>query len=90
MLNNRSPVSSVAFSPGGSILATGNQHGADLWVAATGQLAVRLVAPVGFRDISALAFGPAGTMLAAGNSEGSTVLWNVAARRRTLVAAVRG
>jgi WD40 repeat protein len=83
MLNNRSPVSSVAFSPGGTFLATGNQHGTDLWVAATGQLAVKLVAPVGFRDVSALAFGPHGTMLAAGNSEGSTVLWNIAARRRT-------
>ena len=82
MLNNRSPVSSVAFSPGGTILATGNQHGTDLWVAATGQLAVKLAAPAGFRDVSALAFGPGGTMLAAGNSEGSTVLWNIAARRR--------
>jgi hypothetical protein len=83
MLNNRSPVSSVAFSPGGTILATGNQHGTDLWVAATGQLAVKLVAPAGFRDVSALAFGPGGKMLAAGNSEGSTVLWSIAARRRT-------
>ena len=83
ILNNRSPVSSVAFSPAGTFLATGNQHGTDLWVAATGQLAVKLVAPVEFRDVSALAFGPGGTMLAAGNSEGSTVLWNITARRRT-------
>src|SRR5215470_10332740 len=80
---DRGCVTSVAFSPDGTILATGNQHGTDLWVAATGQLAVKLAAPVGFRDVSALAFGPGGKMLAAGNSEGSTVLWNIAARRRT-------
>jgi hypothetical protein len=83
VLNNGSPVSSVAFNPGGTILATGNQHGTDLWVAATGQLAAKLVAPVGFRDVSALAFGPSGKILAAGNREGSTVLWDITAQRRT-------
>ena len=74
---------SVAFSPGGTEVATGNKHGTYLWITATGQLAGKLVAPVGFRDVSALAFGPGGKILAAGNSEGSTVLWNIAARRRT-------
>src|SRR5215472_3702821 len=83
ILDNGSPVTSVAFNPGGTILATGNQHGTDLWIAATGQLAAKLVAPVGFRGVSALAFAPSGKMLAAGNSQGSTVLWNITARRRT-------
>jgi hypothetical protein len=83
VLNNRSPVTSVAFSPTGAMLATGNKHGTDLWVAATGKPAAKLVAPAGFRDVSALAFGPGGKVLAAGNSEGSTVLWNTGARRRT-------
>jgi len=82
ILRNGSPVSSVAFNPGGTILATGNQHGADLWVAATGQFAAKLAAPVAFQDVSAVAFAPSGRVLAAGNSEGSTVLWNIAARRR--------
>jgi WD40 repeat protein len=82
-LNNGSPVSSVAFSPTGAMLATGNKHGTDLWLAATGKPAGKLVAPAGFRDVSALAFGPGGQVLAAGNSEGSTVLWNIPARRRT-------
>src|SRR6516225_7429864 len=82
-LDNGSPVTSVAFSPNGTEVATGNKHGTYLWITATGQLAGQLVAPVGFRDVSALAFGPGGKILAAGNSEGSTVLWNIAARRRT-------
>ena len=82
-LDNGSPVTSVAFSPDGTEVATGNKHGTYLWITATGQLAGKLVAPVGFRDVSALAFGPGGKILAAGNSEGSTVLWNIAARRRT-------
>src|SRR6516225_8812396 len=82
-LDNGSPVTSVAFSPDGTEVATGNKHGTYLWITATGQLAGQLVAPVGFRDVSALAFGPGGKILAAGNSEGSTVLWNIAARRRT-------
>jgi WD40 repeat protein len=83
ILNNGSPVTSVAFNPGGTEVATGNKHGTYLWLAATGQLASKVVAPAGFRDVSALAFDPSGQMLAAGNSEGSTVLWNIAARRQT-------
>jgi len=82
-LTNGSAVTSVAFNSDGTMLATGNRHGAYLWIAATGQLAARLVAPVKFRDVAAAAFAPGGKTLAAGNSEGSTVLWNIAARSRT-------
>jgi hypothetical protein len=83
VLKNGGPVTSVAFNPGGTMLATGGRHGIHLWIAATGQLAAKLVAPAGFQDVSAVAFAPGGKTLAAGNSEGSTVLWNVPARRRT-------
>jgi Anaphase-promoting complex subunit 4 WD40 domain len=82
-LPNGSPVTSVAFNPGGTMLATGSGRGVDLWVAATGQLAGRLIAPAEFQNVSAVAFGPGGKVLAAGNGGGSTVLWNIEARRRT-------
>jgi hypothetical protein len=82
-LPNGSPVTSVAFNPGGTTLATGSGRGVELWTAATGQLAGRLIAPVEFQNVSAVAFDPGGKILAAGNGGGSTVLWNIEARRRT-------
>jgi WD40 repeat protein len=80
---------SVAFSPDGKVLATGNRGtgsggGVVLWdVAARSRLAEDPL-PVSEGDVASVAFSPDGKVLAAGylGSGGGVVLWDVAARRR--------
>lgn len=69
-------VNSVAFSPDGKTLATGDANGnAHLWAAGTGQQIVTLP---GHGKVFAVAFSPDGTMVATGYGNGSTSLWKAA------------
>jgi WD40 repeat protein len=72
-------VDSVAFSPDGKILASGDGSGVlELWNAATGQPIRRL--PAGSTGpVLSVAFSPDGKILASGGSEnGEVQLWNTA------------
>ncbi|MDA3644808.1 TIR domain-containing protein [Saccharopolyspora indica] len=74
-------VYSVAFSPSGSILATGNDQGeVRLWDTGTrqpiGDVLEGHTGPVG-----TLAFSPDGTQLASAGDDGAIRLWDVATRR---------
>jgi WD40 repeat protein len=74
-------VSSVAFSPGGRTLATGDSKGtAYLWnITSPASLIAPSAAlhdPSG-KAVNAVAFSPDGKMLAVGCGNGSTYLWHV-------------
>ena len=74
-------VDSVAFSPGGTTLATGNTDGTvQLWDVATRRQTNTLTGPTG--PVNAVAFSPDGTTLATGNADGTIRLWDVATRRQ--------
>jgi WD40 repeat protein len=71
----------VAYSPGGTTLAVGDDDGSTyLWSAASGRLLATLTDPGG-QGPNAVAFSPAGTTLAVGDQDGSTYLWSVASGR---------
>jgi WD40 repeat protein/class 3 adenylate cyclase len=73
------PVSDVAFSRDGKLLASiGEQGGIRLWDPATRR---PVGEPLG-RAGDAVAFGP-GRLLAAGGSQGTVRLWDVGGRRQT-------
>ena len=75
-----SQVTSVAFSPDGKTLATGDEDGTTrLWNLATGQQAASL--PVGSNPVESVAFSPDGQVLAVGDFGGTVRLWNVATGR---------
>jgi WD40 repeat protein len=77
------PVSAMAFSPDGGMLAAGG-WGIDLWETATGERVRRYEAPpaqgppFGGEEVYALAFSPGGEALAAGEEDGTVRLWDVA------------
>ena len=84
-------VSSVAFSPDGKTLATGDLDGmAKVWNLATGQQ-IRslanghdLIFPQRAQSIFSVAFSPDGKTLATGDDDGIAALWNPATRDEIL------
>jgi len=85
LARNTSPATSVAFSPDGTTLATGNANG-TIWLAAancgcggsppTGAPLARNTSPA-----TSVAFSPDSTTLATGNDDGTVRLWDLATRR---------
>ena len=75
-------VNSVAFSPDGKTLASGNTDGTvRLWdVATRRQLGSPLTGPTG--TVNSVAFSPDGKTLASGNTDGTVRLWDVATGRQ--------
>ena len=71
-----SPVTALAYSPSGKLLAVGMPGGnVDVRDASNGDLIQELVALQG--SVNALAFSPDGTLLAAAVSDGSVRLWRL-------------
>jgi WD40 repeat protein len=78
-------VTSVAFSPDGTILATGDQNDSVyLWDVVANRRIARLADPAGATGIgvTSVAFSPDGATLAAGDGDGLVYLWDVATGRR--------
>jgi Tol biopolymer transport system component len=90
LTGHRAAVTSVAFSPDGKLLASGDGELTDrpktrLWDTASGKLLATLSGPQAFGGGSAdsVTFSPDGRLLASGGNflGDSTRLWNVATRR---------
>jgi len=81
VLSRSSGVTAVAFSPDGTVLASGYADGAvRLWDVATGQVhgPVLLAGSGAAGAVNAVAFSPDGTLLAGGYGDGMVRLWNPA------------
>lgn len=74
-------VTSVAFSPDGSLIAAGalSDKNASLWEVATGKQVARLPHPT---NVAQATFDRAGGTLATAASDGTLRLWDVASRRQ--------
>ena len=76
-LKHTSYVTSVAFSPDSSTLASGlGNHMVCLWVVATGQLKTTFRGHTA--EVEIVEFSPDGTMLASGSDDRTVRLWGVA------------
>jgi WD40 repeat protein len=74
---HRQKVTSVAFSPGSTLLASGSfDHTIRVWSTATGE-ELRVLTGHN-RPISSVAFSPDGTRLASGSWDGTARIWNTA------------
>ncbi|WP_268252671.1 WD40 repeat domain-containing serine/threonine protein kinase [Streptomyces alanosinicus] len=84
-----SEIAKVAFSPGGSLLATGGNDGVVLLWDPTARQRVGppLIANAG--QIWAMAFSPDGSLLATGGKGGAVSLWDTATRHRVTSLAVQ-
>ena len=70
-------ITSMAFSPDGSLLASGsNDFTARVWDLTTGASAARLTGHAGY--VKSVAFSPDGAMLASGSFDQTIKLWDVA------------
>lgn len=74
-LHHDMPVFSAAFSPDGTMLATGSELDVRLWDARTGGLKRRFVGPSNL--VYSVAFSPDGKLLAAGGQDETVRLWEV-------------
>ncbi len=74
------PVWSVAFSPDGKVLATGDDDGTvRIWNTATHRQSGQ---PLSIGDpVESVAFSPDGTILATGGDDGTVQFWNTATHR---------
>ena len=76
-------LSETAFSPDGSLLATGDVNSVTLWSVRTGQQVKILTIPPADRDktddaVGGIAFSPDGKLLAAGDQLAQVIVWDVA------------
>jgi WD40 repeat protein len=85
-------VRTLAFSPSGTTLATGDNNGnVDVWDLASGSFTTLAVPPESTANdntandngVAVVAFSPSGATLAIGASSGSVSLWNLAAPHAT-------
>jgi WD40 repeat protein len=68
--------SSIAFSPDGTILATGSADGMlRLWQVETGDLLVELDGHADY--LTGLAFSPDGELIASSSNDGTVILWGI-------------
>lgn len=84
-LHGPAPAYATAFSPDGTILATGYKNGSTyLWNVASSRLIATLHDPgaANGKEVDSVAFSPDGRTLATGDGNGYTNLWNVVSRRR--------
>lgn len=84
-LDRRAPVSAVAFSPDGALIASGSEdHRVRVWQVATGRLLRRLEGHSS--AVTAVAFSPDGNALASASNDRTVRLWDAHSGRllRTL------
>jgi WD40 repeat protein len=74
-LDNLEPVTSIAISPAGSLVAVGLHDKTKVWDYSTKVLVEDSLEQSG--DIVTVAFSPDGKMLATGSADGSVILWKV-------------
>jgi WD40 repeat protein/transcriptional regulator with XRE-family HTH domain len=73
---------SLAFSPGGSVLAVGGPEGVALWDLSEAKEPRLLARLTGVSEVESVAFSPDGSLLAAAGAERTVHLWDASDRAR--------